>query len=199
MLSKIITSFFFIVAPLCYSPGPANITLAGLGGTYSFKKTLPFILGLWLSTISGLLLCLYGATDFIMKHEKLMRYLPVFGAFYLFFMAYKSLTNVKKVEVKNEEENNKGPSFLEGAIFQALNPKFLVFTISVYSPFLNEGKLFLTLFSAVLFFGGASAHLLWFFMGNRLAHVLGGKKAQYFFSILLIAVGIWMISTSISK
>ncbi|EPZ51990.1 translocator protein, LysE family [Bacteriovorax sp. BAL6_X] len=196
MVTKILTSFVFIIAPLCYSPGPANVTLAGLGGTYSFKKTLPFILGLWFSTISGLLICLYGATDFIMKHEKIMAYLPIFGALYLFYMAYKSLRSVKKVKVNTEEENSKGPSFLEGVIFQALNPKFLVFTISVYSPFLNEGKLFLTLFSAVLFFGGASAHLLWFFMGNRLAHILGGKKAQFFFSFLLVAVGLWMISTT---
>ncbi|MEH0860776.1 LysE family translocator [Halobacteriovorax sp. DPLXC-1] len=200
MITKIFTSFIFIVAPLVYSPGPANITLAGLGGTFSFKKTLPFILGLWLSTISGLLICLYGATDFIMKHKTLMTYLPIFGALYLFYMAYKSLTSIKKISIEDnqeEDESLKGPSFIEGVIFQALNPKFLVFTISVYSPFIDEGTLFLSLFSVILFIGGASAHLAWFFLGNRLSHILGGKTAQYFFGILLIGVGIWMVSSSL--
>lgn len=194
MFQKILTSFIFIVAPLVYSPGPANVTLAGLGGTFSFRKTLPFLLGVWFSTISGLLICLYGATDFIMAHDSLMQVLPLFGGFYLFYMAYKTLRNVKQVSVTNREaDEENGPSFLEGVIFQALNPKFLVFTISVYSPFLAEGKFFLSIFSVILFIGGASAHLMWFFMGNRLAHILGGKKAQVFFGVLLICVGLWMI------
>ncbi len=195
MLHKILTSFFLIVAPLVYSPGPANVTLAGLGGNYNFKQTLPFLLGLWFSTISGLLLCVYGMTDFLFKYERVMHYLPIFGGAYLLYMAYMSFRSTKKVKVESNEEGEKGPGFLEGVIFQALNPKFLVFTVSIYSPFLKEGRLFLYVYSIVLFLGGASAHLMWFFMGNRLAHVLGGKKAQYFFSFLLFAVAVWMIST----
>lgn len=194
MITKILTSFIFIVAPIVYSPGPANVTLASLGGTFRFKQTLPFILGLWFSTLAGILICLYGASDFILQHESLVNTLPIFGGLYLFYMAYKTLVSVKEVRVQSDEDA-KGPTFMEGVLFQALNPKFLVFTISVYSPFLSEGKFFLTIYSIVLFVGGTSAHLLWFFMGNRLAHILGGKKAQYFFGVLLILVGVWMVSS----
>lgn len=193
MITKIFTSFIFIVAPIVYSPGPANVTLAGLGGTFQFKQALPFILGLWFSTLSGILICLYGASDFIMENKALMNILPLFGGLYLFYMAYKTLSRTKEVEV-DKSSIDKGPTFFEGVVFQALNPKFLVFTISVYSPFLTEGKFFLSMYSIVLFVGGATAHLLWFFMGNRLAHVLGGKNAQYIFGSLLVLVGIWMIS-----
>jgi threonine/homoserine/homoserine lactone efflux protein len=189
---ELFTILVFVFSPIVFSPGPANITLAGLGGTFSFKETYKFLIGLWITTFGGLVLCQLGIAKFISQYDVLVKGLPLFGASYLFYLSYLGIKNRKNVEVKTLR---KVPSVLEGILFQAMNPKFIVVCMSVYSPFVDRSTAFLSSFTVVFFIASACAHLLWFTIGRKLASVLGGKKAQIVFSAMLAIVGLWMLST----
>lgn len=122
-------SFVFIAS---ITPGPNNISSFSMSANHGYKKTLPYLLGIWLG--SAMLFSLAGfLSGFLFQSFPVLKdVLKYVGSAYIVYLAYVTFfTNYDK-------ENQRGTSlgFWNGVILQAVNPKALVFSTTLFSTLL---------------------------------------------------------------
>lgn len=115
-----------------FTPGPNNITSAAMGVLYGYRRSLPFLLGcaagfyavlLAAALVSGSLL------SAIPGIEPLLRYA---GAVYILYLAYSIL----KATYKFEDEQTQPMGFVQGFLFQIVNPKVIIYALTLFTTFL---------------------------------------------------------------
>lgn len=115
-----------------FTPGPNNITGAAMGVLYGYRRSLPFLFGctvgfylvlLAAALISGTLL------SAIPGIEPALRYI---GAAYILYLAYSIL----KATYKFEDEQAEPMGFVKGFLFQIVNPKVIIYALTLFSTFL---------------------------------------------------------------
>ncbi len=116
-----------------YTPGPNNIACASSGILYGYRKTLPFILGIvsaffLIMLLSGILSSWLNQR--LPNFEGLIRSI---GALYILWLAYHSLRASYELDAEVREAAGYGRGFL----LSALNPKAIVFGLSVHGAFLS--------------------------------------------------------------
>lgn len=117
------------------TPGPNNVMLAASGANFGYRRALPQILG----TNSGVALqtfltCLgLGAlfTEFPVLHQVLR----IAGALYLVVLAWQ----LSRASVSEANREGKPLSFMQAALFQAINPKSWVKAITLATVFMPSG------------------------------------------------------------
>jgi len=193
------------MVPLLISPGPANITISSLAGSFGLKRTLSFISGL---TFWNIIACLIIGCSFGMLHsnfDKIFHIIELLGSFYIFYIAYTFYQNSRKQaqETKEAAEEIKEPSFKSGLLMQTLNGKLYPVLSLMFSQFLDSHKnvsldilILTTLFTSLC----ALVYLFWGALGAKINQSLGqkGKQKQMEVSaILLTLVGVWLVKNSI--
>lgn len=130
--------FFIAILIFCFissvSPGPNNIMLMTSGLNFGIKQTIPQMLGI---SIGFGLLCLItglGLGSLIKAFPQIFFILKIFGSLYLIWLAYK-IANTKAID-KNTLQ--KPFSFIETFIFQWLNPKAWIISISALSVYTDN-------------------------------------------------------------
>lgn len=116
------------------TPGPNNVMLATSGAMFGYRRALPQIFG----TNSGVAVqtfvtCL-GLGSLFVAFPVLHQILRVAGAMYLVFLAYKL-----SASSLGEARESKPLSFVQAALFQAVNPKSWVKSITLASVFMPVG------------------------------------------------------------
>jgi threonine/homoserine/homoserine lactone efflux protein len=116
------------------TPGPNNVMLATSGAMFGYRRALPQIFG----TNSGVALqtfitCL-GLGSLFVAFPVLHQILRVTGAMYLIFLAWKL-----SASSLGEARETKPLSFVQAALFQAVNPKSWVKSITLASVFMPVG------------------------------------------------------------
>lgn len=193
--------FFFLsyVTIAVFTPGPNNITSASMGLKYGYRKTLPFLLGIGLGfllrmSIAGLL-----ASWLTTSFPGLQIYLNIGGALYILYLAWKTL----KASYETDENISKPLGFWTGAFLQLINPKGIIFALTVYTSFLSglSGNLWLILVSAlslVIFpFAAVSSWTLFgtaiktYFSQGKTAKIINAALAILLFLTALEISGLW--------
>jgi threonine/homoserine/homoserine lactone efflux protein len=116
------------------TPGPNNVMLAASGANFGYRRALPQILG----TNSGVALqtfitCL-GLGALFTAYPVLHQVLRVAGALYLMVLAWQ----LSRASV-GEAREGKPLSFMQAALFQAVNPKSWVKAITLATVFMPAG------------------------------------------------------------
>ena len=130
------------------TPGPNNITGASMGVLHGYRKTLPYVLGvaagnLVIMTTSGLL---SGALLVLIPQLEVA--LRIIGAAYILWLAYEAFRATYSFEVSGQPPLG----FLNGLILQFLNPKVLIYALTLFSTFLQPvtGRIVHILLSAAV-------------------------------------------------
>ncbi|MCV2367853.1 LysE family translocator [Roseateles oligotrophus] len=114
------------------TPGPNNVMLASSGANFGYRRALPLIIGI---QVGGALLtfvtCL-GLGSLFNAFPVLHQILRVTGALYLIFLAWK-LGTMKVGEAA------KPLTITQAALFQAVNPKSWMKSITLASVFMPAG------------------------------------------------------------
>ena len=132
MLYQLINLILFgIVA--AFTPGPNNISAAYSGFNFGFRKTIPLMLGVILGWTTLLILMELGLIIVFNKVEYLQSIIKVCGSLFLIYLAYKiAFSNLGK------NSNLKKPiKFLDMFLFQFINPKSIVISMTVVSTFID--------------------------------------------------------------
>ncbi len=116
------------------TPGPNNVMLATSGALFGYRRALPQIFG----TNSGVavqtfITCL-GLGSLFVAFPVLHQILRVTGALYLIFLAWKL-----SASSLGEARETQPLSFAQAALFQAVNPKSWVKSITLASVFMPVG------------------------------------------------------------
>lgn len=184
------------------SPGPVNIIATGSGASFGFKRTLPHVLGATIAYTIIVFLAGIGVNQWLMVFPEINKTLQYVGSAFLLYMSYKIATSVPvnnaQIDAKQITAEKLPPSFIEGALAQALNPKAWLVSMSGISLFVTvNSQVMLNLFifcliSFTVCFVGIST---WAAIGHSIGRFLSTKRRQISFNILM---GLMLSGTVIS-
>ncbi len=189
MGTKII--FLWLAAfPLMGSPGPATISLAGIGTGFGFRKGVPYLLGIILGTVGVLILIATGVTALVLTMPVLVTGLTALAIAYILYLAWKIAT--APVLISNKASGT-APSLMSGFILSIANPKAFAAIGAVYSSHTIANNNIITdslikiLALAVVIIVVNTA---WLLLGSSFSRILSNEKhgrlANIMFAVTLL-------------
>lgn len=116
--------------PLMGSPGPATLSLAGIGTALGFRRGLPYLAGIVLGTTGVLLLIATGVTAIVLAQPVLVTALTLIAVGYIFYLAWKiANAPVGRRDVTARE----APALVPGFVLAIANPKAFAAIGAVYA------------------------------------------------------------------
>src|SRR5919108_1908299 len=114
------------------TPGPNNVMLTASGARFGLRRTLPHILGICSGFVIQLLAVCAGLSVLFARLPGLQSALGWAGAAYLLYLGWQMLG----AGDAGARGGHRPVSFLEAALFQFLNPKAWVMTVTAATLFL---------------------------------------------------------------
>ncbi len=184
-MNPLIIPFLAYAAVTTFTPGPNNITSTAIGMRLGYRRTIPYILGIML----GFLVIMLAAgvlTDIASRaYRGALPYLKWIGVLYICWLAVSlflpSAHGTEAAQVRNA-------SFRSGLILQIMNPKVILYGITIYSSFhtlLADSPIKLVASSVFLALLGGIATSLWAIFGNLMSGFLKGRAAMLVFNIVM--------------
>ncbi len=129
-----------------FTPGPNNISSASMGVLYGYRDTIKYLTGITAGFFFIMLLCAYVSSillNFMPSAEPVLR---IIGAAYIVWLAI----GTAQASYTFNSTNKSPMGFKKGFFLQTLNPKVVVYGLTLYSTFLSsvaDNLLVLTVFS----------------------------------------------------
>ena len=168
-----------------FTPGPNNLSCASMSINFGIKKTMNYIYGIVTGFFLLLLLCGFFSNllfTAIPSVEPIMRWI---GAAYILYLAYGTFRVSFSLQEKSEHYLW---GFYKGVLLQFLNPKAIIYGLTLYSVFLNPligNPLYIILFSLGLALVGLCAVLIWAAFGAIINQYLHHLKLRIILNSIL--------------
>ena len=181
-------SFLLYVTVTSFTPGPNNIMAMAFANKYGLKKTIGFCAGVSAGFFVIMLICSYFnlmLKSFMPKIEFVM---TILGAVYMLYLAFKIVSSKDSGDEKEEDKNN---SFLAGMLLQFINPKGILYGITVIATFIlpyYHSQLSLLLFAVLLAFVGFLSTFSWSLFGSMFQKFLSKYKNQFNIVMALLLI-----------
>ncbi|MEH6945230.1 LysE family transporter [Bacillus sp. JJ722] len=182
-------SFLLFVFVSSFTPGPNNIMAMAFANKHGLKKTSKFCLGVGSGFFVIVLLC----TFFNLVLTNIMPIiefpLTILGVAYMLYLAFKILTSKG-----NDDDSNDGSNknlFIIGALLQFVNPKGILFGITVVATFiLPYYSSYFSYFIFSLFLGtvGVMSTFSWSLFGSIFQKFLLQYEQQFNIIMALLLV-----------
>ena len=174
MYPQLIPLIFFSVAA-AFTPGPNNILGSYSGFNFGLKKSMPLIMGVTIGYPTLIALSAGGLNIVFNSFPFLKTIIKILGSLFLIYLAYKISfqTQITEKKIKNPVK------FYETFIFQFINPKGVLASITSISLFveLGENYLFHSLVVIVVSFCAAITSITsWCLLGKFLRRFSENKK-----------------------
>ncbi|WP_407305778.1 LysE family translocator [Desulfosporosinus sp. SB140] len=158
-----ITSFLIYCIIVTFTPGPTNIVILSSVQNFGAKKTMKYVYG---ATIAfGILLAVSAILNsaLVTVVPKILSIMRIIGSFYMLYLAYQ----IYKMDVSGATVNQP-VNFVSGLLMQFINPKVILFTMTVIPSFVipyYKSSLTLSIVVAVVTIIGFSAFVTWVLFG----------------------------------
>lgn len=139
----VLYTFMITTAILSISPGPDNIFVLMQSVINGKKYGLATVAGLMSGCLIHTTLVAFGVSILIKQSDTLFFIIKLFGALYLFFLAYKVFRSDASVNLSETGIPKKtlGQLFRQGFIMNVLNPKVSIFFLAFFPGFLFSESL----------------------------------------------------------
>ena len=178
-------TFAITVLLLIVTPGPGELSTAGFGAAYGYKKSLRYVFGLFLGTNLVFLAVATGLIAILLSIPSLRNFLLILSIFYLFYLASKIAlagSNIAFIKAKSP------PGIISGVLLQAINPKAYVVNTTLVSGFAFYQSSF-AIELVIKFFIMNSIwiplHLLWLYVGTVLHELNLSIKNQRIINLMM--------------
>ena len=178
------------------TPGPNNMMLTASGATFGIRRTLPHMLGICVGCAIQLLAVCAGLGAIFHRWPQLQTVLRSVGAAYLVYLAWRILGAAQA----RAAGSARPLTFLEAALFQFLNPKAWVMTLTAATLFLPRE---LGAVAADAYMVGVMALInlpciaVWALFGSSLRTLLARSGSRLAFNVAmalaLAATGVIMV------
>jgi threonine/homoserine/homoserine lactone efflux protein len=166
------------------TPGPNNVMLTASGANFGFRRTVPHIFGVGVGFVVQLLAVCAGLSALFARWPTLQSALGWVGAAYLLYLGWRMLGRSDA-----EARDNRRPvTFLGAAMFQFLNPKAWVMTVTAATLFLPQdlGLLLRGGYMAGIMEGiGLPCMVVWALFGSSLRGLLAAPRAALAFNVAM--------------
>jgi threonine/homoserine/homoserine lactone efflux protein len=166
------------------TPGPNNVMLTASGANFGFRRTVPHILGIGLGFVIQLLAVCAGLSALFARWPALQTALGWVGAAYLLYLGWQMLGRSDAQAGRSARP----VSFLEAAMFQFLNPKAWVMTVTAATLFLPQqlGLVARGAYMAGVMEGiGVPCMTVWALFGSSLRGVLTAPRGRLAFNLAM--------------
>jgi cysteine/O-acetylserine efflux protein len=173
----------FVIVTI-YTPGPNNISSASMGILYGYKKTLKYLLGIATGFFIVLLLSGWVSSLLLDQFPVFEGALRIVGALYILWLAWGTL----RASYAFEEAEHPPFGFSKGFFLQILNPKGIIFSLTLYGTFLANqiNTFFALLLSAAIFASVAFSSIsLWTLFGAGIRKYLDKPRIKRVINIIL--------------
>lgn len=165
------------------TPGPNNVMLTASGANFGYRGALPQILGINVGGFIQTFITCLGLGTLVAGHPTAQMALRVAGALYLIYLA----TRLAGATV-GEGRAPRPVSFVQGAVFQAVNPKSWIKAVTLASVFMPAGvgvvpgALMVSTIGLVIGFPCIS---MWALFGVAIRRLLKDPRKQRVFNLLM--------------
>ncbi len=171
------------------TPGPNNVMLTASGANFGFRRTLPHIVGIGCGFIVQLLAVCAGLAALFSRWPALQSALAWVGAAYLLYLGWQMLGHA----ATEAHEAHRPVTFLQAALFQFLNPKAWVMTVTAATLFLPHelGAVASGAYMGGVMEGiGVPCMMVWALFGTSLERFIGAPRGRMAFNIAMaLALG----------
>lgn len=174
--------------PLMGSPGPATLSLAGMGAAYGVRPSAHYAAGVNIGTIAVVLAIAGGVTAIVLELPGMKPALMVLAGAYMIYLAWHIAT---APPVATQEQGPGAPSFLSGLVLAIANPKAYAAIGAVYAGSAadaDEGAIWKVITLSVL---AIAVNTIWLWFGAAIAAILHeprkARVANRIFAFLLLA------------
>ncbi|MBI1879250.1 MAG: LysE family translocator [Chloroflexi bacterium] len=115
-----------------FTPGPNNISSASMGVLHGYKNTLMYQVGMAAGVFCVMLLSGWLSTSLLNFFPTFESILRIIGAGYILYLAFGML----KASYTFNENDSKPIGFAQGFMLQLLNPKLIVYGLTLFTAFL---------------------------------------------------------------
>lgn len=199
MTLALFISFLIYASITAITPGPSNILTLNAIVNYGYKRSAKLIYGIYVGYFAVMAMCGLVSNILILLHPNMLTFLKIFGALYIFYLAYKIATS--KPSNDNEEVKDSHISFFNGFILQFINIKIILYGITIFTsyvlPFYTQfymTLIFIVLTGAI----GSFGTFLWVITGKVFQKFLQKhyKIANSVMAILLALSGVQILLTN---
>lgn len=201
---EILLAFVLASTALAFAPGPDNMFVLTTSLSNGLRSGLATTAGLATGCLVHTTLLAFGVSAIIKANDQLFFMIKVFGALYLFYLAYKVYTIKDSLNWKLEATAKQGTwqYFKQGFIMNVLNPKVTIFFLAFFPAFLFSESLqpihqfyvlgFLFIIVTLVVFG------LIALLSNAISKYLNRHKGtELFFKwlqlIVFVGIGIYLL------
>lgn len=179
--------FMSYVLIVTFTPGPNNIMSFVMGSKHGFARTLPFRLGVAVGFGLVMIASSYLNLFLFSVVPKMRPVAEIVGGAYMLYLAARVL--MSKVDAPNEDAHL--TSFPAGAALQFINPKAILYGLTVTATFITpyyHSAASLLFFSALLGSISLASTSCWAMFGAGIQRLLGryGRSLNIAMALLLV-------------
>ena len=134
MRDVLIPTLLFAIS-MTATPGPNNMLLTAAGASFGFKRTVPVMIGMVLGFQSQLLLGAIGLGAVFTGIPLLQNILRIVGVGYLLYLAWRIAFAAAPDGGQQAATPAKPLKLIEGALFQYVNPKAWIASMTAMSVY----------------------------------------------------------------
>ncbi|MGD2148138.1 MAG: LysE family transporter [Anaerolineae bacterium] len=167
-----------------FSPGPNNIASASLGVLHGYRRTLRFLVGIAIGFTFLMLGCGLVSRTLLETFPALDRALRWVGAAYILWLAFHTY----RASYAFEEEERPPLGFGSGLLLQVLNPKAVIYGLTLYATFLasiTQHPLYLIISALLLGAGSFTSVSLWALFGSMIRNQLRRPRIRRAVNLVL--------------
>lgn len=166
------------------TPGPNNIMLTASGANFGFRKTIPHILGIIIGVAFLNVLSALGLSKLFQVLPNLKTILKILGVTYMLFLSYKIVTSKRH---NNGNKRSKPFNFFQAALFQLLNPKAVLMSITSMSVYTITNQYVQSSTAVIIIFMicGLPSISLWAGFGTVIGKLLNNSKILRLFNLIM--------------
>ncbi|MGB1238619.1 MAG: LysE family translocator [Pseudomonadales bacterium] len=169
------------------TPGPNNVLLLNSGAQLGIRRSLPLLIGINNGVVLLVILMMLGLGEVFARYPLSQQVLKWLGGAYLLYLAYKiGSAKVQPIGAQSSAQDVKAMRWIEGVLFQFINPKVWMMAITAVSSFTVAGDDYY-LCGAVIVLAfmtlGASCNLSWVALGVAIQKLLSTPARQRGFNL----------------
>jgi threonine/homoserine/homoserine lactone efflux protein len=180
MLTFAAAVFFLIV-----TPGPGNLSTAGVGSGFGYRSGSRYVAGLFVGNNLVALVVVSGIAAVVLSVPGLRTVLVYASAAYLFYLALKIAFSGSKIAFIHTE---RAPGFANGLVLQAINPKAYAVNTAFFSGFAFWPSSLMTetfLKFAILNAIWIPIHFAWLAAGVSVHRLELGHRTQFAINVVM--------------
>lgn len=181
-LDFIITYSLFVFAT-SGTPGPNNIMVAASGANFGIRATLPHVFGIRVGLLVMMVLVGLGLGELFETYPSIHIVMRYIGIAFMLYLAWK-ITMTKRTN-PDDVGKSKPMSFIYASLFQWVNPKAWITSISAIVTFIpadGDKITIMVLMLIVHFVVGFPATMAWALFGREIGRFLKSDRAFKIFN-----------------